>query len=137
MGLGFSPSANLKEKEMKNKTYMMIAAIMLVTVAGLSTANAQTSSSAELVASIPFEFNVGNRTLPAGEYKVRTINTNSPNKVLQIRSRTESASALVRTDSVISKLKNDAQLLFHRYGNEYFLAQAWMPADEIGMLAPK
>ena len=122
---------------MKNQAYMMIAAIMLVTVAGLSTANAQTSSSAQMVASIPFEFNVGNKTLPAGEYNVRCINPGSSTKVLQIRSTTGSQSALVRTDSVSGKMKDNAQLLFHRYGNEYFFAQAWMPADSIGMQAPK
>lgn len=116
---------------------MIVAALVLTTVAGLSAAKAQGSANTGMVANIPFEFSVGDKTLPAGQYTVRPINSNSATKVLQIRSMTSSASALLMTDSVIGKLKDNAQLIFHRYGNEYFFAQAWMPADNIGMQAPK
>ena len=122
---------------MKKQAYMILAAIVLATVAGLSSAKAQLSANPELVANIPFEFSVGDKTLPAGEYTVRCINSNSPTKVLQIRSKTGSASALVMTDSVIGKIKDNAQLIFHRYGNEYFFTQAWLPANNVGMQAPR
>ncbi len=122
---------------MKKQAYMIIAAIMLVTVAGLSNAQAQTSANPAMVANIPFDFSVGNKTLPAGEYTVRVVNPSSSMKVLQISCKTGADSALVRTDSVNGQIKDRAQLIFHRYGNEYFFAQAWMPADSIGMKAPK
>ncbi len=90
-----------------------------------------------MTANIQFEFSVGNKTLPAGEYTVRVMNPSSSVKILQIRCKTGADSAFVRTDSVNGKTKDSAQLIFHRYGNEYFFAQAWMPADSIGMKAPK
>ena len=122
---------------MKKQAYMIVATLVLTTVAGLSSTKAQISSNPAMVANIPFEFSVGDKTLPAGEYTVRCINSNSATKVLQIRSTTGSASALVMTDSVIGKIKDNSQLVFHRYGNEYVFAQAWMPADSVGMQAPK
>ena len=46
-------------------------------------------------------------------------------------------SALIRTNSVIGKIDNNAKLVFYHYGDRYFFAQAWLPADGIGMQAPK
>jgi hypothetical protein len=38
---------------------------------------------------------------------------------------------------VIGKTQEDAKLVFNRYGDHYFFAQAWLPADNIGMQASK
>lgn len=122
---------------MKKQTYMMITAIMLVTVAGLSTAKGQTSGNPQLIATVPFAFSVGEKTLPAGEYTVRCTNPDSPAKILQLRSKNGHDSALVQTNSVIGKIENNARLVFYRYGDQYFFAQAWLPADSIGMQSPK
>jgi hypothetical protein len=122
---------------MKKQAYMIATMIVLLTVAGLSTAKAQTSHAAELRANIPFEFNVGNKTLPAGEYAVRCVNPASDLKVLQLRSSDGGASVLVQTNSVIGKSQENAKLVFNRYGDHYFFAQAWLPADNIGMQALK
>lgn len=122
---------------MKKQAYVILAAIVLTAIAGLSSAEAQVSANPEMVANIPFEFSAGDKTLPAGEYTVRCINPNSATKVLQIRSKTGSARVLVMTASVSGKIKNTGLLIFHRYGNEYFFAQAWQPASSVGMQAPR
>ena len=122
---------------MKKQAYMIATMIMLLTVAGLSTAKAQTSGSTELRANIPFEFSVGNKTMPAGEYSVRCTNPASDLKVLKLRTRDGHESVMVRTGSVIGKIPDSAKLVFNRYGDHYFFAQAWLPADNIGMQAPK
>lgn len=122
---------------MKRQAYMIVTLIMLMTVVGLSTTKAQTNGSTQLRANIPFEFSVGNKTLPAGEYAVRCTNPASDMKVMQLRSSDGRASVMVRTNSVIGKTQEDAKLVFNRYGDHYFFAQAWLPADNIGMQAPK
>ncbi len=122
---------------MKKQAYIIIAAIMLVTVAGLSTAQAQTSGNTNMDANIPFDFSVGDKVMPAGEYTVTCVNPASSVKVLQIRSKAGTASAMVRTNSINGTSRDDARLVFHRYGNEYFFSQAWLPAESIGMKAPK
>jgi hypothetical protein len=119
---------------MKKQAYI-ITVIMLVTIAGLSTAKAQTSGNPQLIANIPFAFSVGNKTMPAGEYTVSCANPASDLKVLQLRSRDGRTGVMVQTSSVIGKIQDSAKLVFNRYGDHYFFAQAWLPADNIGMQA--
>jgi hypothetical protein len=122
---------------MKKQIYMMATMIVLLTVAGLSTAQAQASGTTELRASIPFEFSIGNQTMPAGEYVVRSTNPSSDLKVLQLRSRDGRTSVMVRTNNVIGDTQGAAKLVFNRYGDQYFFAQAWLPADSTGMQASR
>jgi hypothetical protein len=122
---------------MKKKLYMVVTMMALLAVADLSSTNAQTQSSMQLKMNIPFAFSVGNQTMPAGEYTVRCTNPSSDTKVLQLRSRDGHESVLVRTSSVIGKLQDDAKLVFYRYGDRYFFAQAWLPSESIGMQARK
>lgn len=120
---------------MKKQAYLIVTMIALMTVAGFSRAQAQTGGTTQLIANIPFEFSVGNKILPAGEYAVGCTNSASDMKVLQLRSSDGRASVLVRTNSVIGKMQANAKLIFNRYGYHYFFAQAWLPADNIGMQA--
>src|SRR6476469_2305757 len=122
---------------MKKKLYMVVTMMALLAVADLSSTNAQTQSSMQLKMNIPFAFSVGNQTMPAGEYTVRCTNPSSDTKVLQLRSHDGRENVLVRTSSVIGKLEDDAKLVFYRYGDRYFFAQAWLPSESIGMQAPK
>ena len=122
---------------MKKQLYMLVTIIALITVAGLSSAKAQTQASVQLKANIPFAFSVGNKTLPAGEYTVRCTNPSSDMKVLQLRSIDGRESALVRTNSVNGKIQDNAKLVFYRYADQYFFAQVWLPSEAIGMQAAK
>ena len=122
---------------MRKQTYMMIAAMMFVAVFGLTTAKAQTNSDPKLAANIPFAFTAGEKTLPAGEYTVHCVNPASSTKVLQLRSKDGRESVMIRTNSVIGKSESNAKLVFYHYGDQYFFAQAWLPADNIGMQAPR
>jgi hypothetical protein len=120
---------------MKKQAYIFITAIVLATVAGLSTAYAQTAAP-QLVVNIPFDFSVGEKTLPAGEYTVKCVNSDSSMKVLQFRSRDGHNSAMIRTSSINGSVQDNARLVFYRDRDQYFFAQAWMPAD-VGMQAPE
>jgi hypothetical protein len=84
---------------------------------------------------IPFAFSVGDKTLPAGEYIVRCVNTASDLKILQLHNQTGSVSVLVQTNSVIGKTQESAKLVFNRYGDRYFFAQSWLVGDRSGMQA--
>ena len=120
---------------MKKQAYTMIALLVLVGSMAVA-AQAQTSGRKQLIANIPFQFNVGNKTLPAGEYSVREVNPESGG-VLLLRSRDGNASAMIQVESVISKAPESAKLIFHRYGNKYFFVQAWIDGDNTGMQAPR
>jgi len=120
---------------MKKQAYTIMTITMLVGIMSIS-ARAQNNAT-RLSANIPFEFSVGNQMMPAGEYTITCTNPTSDLKVLQLRTRDGHESVLLRTSSVIRNAPGDAKLVFNRYGNQYFFAQAWFQADSTGMQASK
>ena len=118
---------------MRKQIYLI--AIVIALCAGYAeNANAQTTY---FTADIPFTFHVGNQSLPAGEYTVRCTNPASDVKVLQLRSKDGKSNVLVRTNSIVGRMNKDTKLVFNRYGNQYYFAQAWLVADNVGMRATK
>ncbi|HXD30051.1 MAG TPA: hypothetical protein VN643_02975 [Pyrinomonadaceae bacterium] len=120
---------------MKKQAYTLIGALVFATMFAFSTAKAQ-SPNQELIANVPFEFSAGNQTMPAGKYTVTVMNPTSDQKTLRIRGL-NGKSALLQVHSVNGGTRENARLVFHRYGTQYFLAQAWPAADSIGMEAPR
>ena len=121
---------------MKKQAYSVIAMFVLVGTMAVA-AKAQTSGRTQLIANIPFEFIVGDKTLPAGEYTIVRVNPASNPAVLQLRSKDGSAGALVTMMPVIAKASDRAHLVFHCYGNQHFLSQSWIDGENIGLQAPK
>ena len=121
---------------MKKQAYILIAMVVLVGSMSV-TAQAQTSGRTQLIANIPFDFSVGNKTLTAGEYTVSLVNPASAHAALQLRSKDGSSDVMVQMGSVIGKAQENAKLIFNRYGNHYFFAQAWVDGDNTGLQAPK
>ena len=112
-------------------------AIMIVCGIFAIEGQAQTSSSRTIHARIPFTFTVGDKTLPAGVYTVRILNPTSDRKVLQIRSDDGRTSAIVQTLGVNSALASDTKLVFRRYGDRYFFAQAQMAGETTTLAASR
>lgn len=121
---------------MKKQAFTTIGAMMFAALFTVSAAKAQTPNQ-QITASIPFEFNAGNQTLPAGKYAVRVTNPVSDQRVLQIRSLDGSKNIVLQMYSVNGTTRDEAKLVFHRYGERYFLAQVWTAGDSIGMEAPR
>lgn len=86
---------------------------------------------------IPFAFNVGNKTLPAGDYTVTVSNPTSDRRVLRLRSKDGRASAVIQTNGAEANEPADAKLVFNRYGDTYFFAQAQMAGDTTMLMAVK
>src|SRR5688572_3366879 len=102
---------------MKKQAYTMIATLVLVGSMAVA-AQAQNNGRPQLFAEIPFQFNVGNKTLPAGEYLVRSVSDDSSIVVMNIQSRDGKASALLMMKTVEGKAQDTAKLIFNRYGNQ-------------------
>ncbi len=91
------------------------------------------------VINIPFNFIVGQKTLPAGEYTLEPNRKDSDN-VWLLQSKEGNASALFTTNTVrTSETQEAARLVFHRYGGQYFLSQIWTPGGNTGrqLLMPR
>jgi hypothetical protein len=97
-------------------------------VAALATV-APAQAQDHLIARVPFEFAVGNASLPRDTYRVSRMNGH-PDMVFV---RSDRRGALIRTDGVsLPRDGSTPSLMFHRYGDQYFLRQIrW---DETGRL---
>ena len=90
---------------------------------------AQTTSQRLMKVNIPFAFGVEDHSLPAGEYLVFTV---TPERSIRIVSTDGKHSAIVNTLPNYASLPSEnSRLVFHRYGNEYFLAQVWTAGQTV------
>ena len=104
------------------KGFTMLMLLVVVTLAAAAVpANAQSPNSVK--ANIPFEFIVADKTLPAGAYAVTAAD--AARDALMIQSADGKNSALRMSGPTEQKNKRRAQMVFHRYGQNYFLAQVW------------
>ena len=93
-------------------------------------ANAQ---SVNVKANVPFDFVVGNVTIPAGAYSIQSINDSIGSPTLVIRSANNKVARLVGSNGAENlNPAATSHLLFHRYGDTYFLAQIWMQGERHG-----
>ena len=121
------------KKELLKGITMLALIVTLALATAVVSANAQSAHSNKVVANVPFEFSVGYKSMPAGEYSVQTIA--SASNGLLIQSADGKISALRLSDATeTSKDKPRARLVFHRYGERYFLAEVWNGADNTGRL---
>lgn len=81
-----------------------------------------------VTAQIPFSFHVGDSTLPSGSYRAST--SGAGGGVLCLRSANGKSAVLVLSHGVqASAGRARAVLIFHKYGEEYFLFQVWSGGD--------
>jgi len=88
---------------------------------------------------IPFNFIVGQKTLPAGEYTVEP-NRRDYDNVWLVQNREGDASALFTTMPVrANQTQEETKLVFHKHGDQYFLSQIWTPGSNSGreLLMPR
>ena len=120
------------------KRYLQLTiALMIVWGVFATTGQAQTNVSPTMRADVPFTFTVGDKTLPAGVYTVSILNPTSDRKTLQIRSENGRVSAMVQTTGANATLAKHTKLVFHRYGDQYFFAQAQLAGDSTSLAATK
>jgi hypothetical protein len=112
-------------------------AIIILASALTIGAQAQTSSAQRVIATIPFSFTVGNKTLPAGKYTITVVNPSSDRRILQIRSMNGRSSAMVMTTGVIADVAENSKLVFDRYDDHYVFAKAQLAGDSTILAAPR
>ncbi len=115
----------------KEVTRVLAMLALTVAVTLMTSATSTHAQSGTIVASIPFEFNVGDKALPAGQYSVRRATANG--NVLAIQNRDAGRAAMRLTNSIrAGKVPENAKLVFHRYGPRYFLAEVWSSGESTG-----
>jgi hypothetical protein len=89
-----------------------------------------------LRADIPFEFAAGTAKLPAGEYTIHPA-TSIAQPVLSLRGEEGGSAAFLLTNSAHSvAVPDQSKLVFHKYGDQYFLSQIWVEGQTHGWQVP-
>jgi len=105
----------------KNIINVAVTLFFLLTLGGV-TCQAQTSNN-QFRSYIPFQFNVGERKLPAGKYIIERINRLTSHEILVVRNANTGRSMFVPVSTTEGKREEITQLVFHRYGEISYLAQ--------------
>jgi len=104
--------------------------VMLAAFATNSSAHARATST--VVFNVPFNFVVGGKTLPAGEYIVVRSTLNS-NDILSLHRLDNNEGVYVLTSTIRSnQIQDDAKLVFNRYQDQYFLEEFWLSGQDTG-----
>lgn len=118
---------------MKNSLFSMalLAAAGFVTASAVPSAFAQ--GRATMQAQVPFAFHVAGKTLPAGEYRL---------DVERFYRRVDLTSAEGKTiflsgNPSAAKMDGVSKLIFHRYGNTYFLRSVVSSMQPFGLDVPE
>ena len=108
---------------MKKQLFVLLGMVLLVGVS----AYAQTLN---LKADVPFNFIISGATLPAGEYTIQGLGDGS---AIAVRGPNPKANTIVLSQRCTSNnAAKQSKLVFHRYGDRYFLAQLWVAGSDSG-----
>jgi hypothetical protein len=123
-----------KETIMKKTIFTTLTLLsLLMTLIG---AGAQAQPQTALVAEVPFEFSIKNQTLPAGRYEVK-VAMHGGTEMLTISSDRETKGFyFVNHQTRRGDVSGEPKLVFHRYGDRYFLAQIWQSNDREAITLP-
>lgn len=94
----------------------------------LTTSNAVAQEQA-VVVQVPFAFENGSQHLPAGKYR---IDLNSEPLMSLHGTVANSAGFAMTIPAITSKPSQRGKVVFHRYGNRYFLSEVWMAGESTG-----
>jgi hypothetical protein len=113
---------------MKKQITGTVAVLSLLFALAVVSVQAQRVS--RITAHIPFAFQIGDKTLPAGDYSIKQLSQNA----LLVKTAGGETSAIAQAPGrVESNAKQMTErLVFRQYGDQYFLAQVWMNRGSAG-----
>lgn len=117
---------------MKHSTKYAFIALLGLIITFFSAVPGHAQDKPKIKTTIPFDFVVGNKELKAGEYLVQQVGAQG-SQSLQFRTEKGDVQQLAFTVPIeTNKTGNHERLVFHRYGEQYFLSQVWLSGDEDG-----
>ena len=99
-------------------TKQLLKGLWAVSLVAVFAALSVPVEAAEVACKIPFSFTVNGKTLPEGSYRVST-------GAGTLFVRGFRSGAITLTNPVESDKPGAARLVFHKYGDQYFLRQVW------------
>jgi|SRR5271167_3151651 len=110
---------------MKNVRFVLFALTVLLM------ATAAQAQQTNVKANIPFEFVVGDRAFPAGEYALKSMTTND--MVIRIDNTQEAVAGNTLSNTCRGITPSaSTKIVFHHMGDHYFLYQIWTEGNLAG-----
>jgi len=110
---------------MKHPLFALIGLGLLLAAAS---AYAQTGA---VKANVPFNFVVEKADLPAGQYVIQSAGLAGSFTTIQSKDR-QVIKAIIPDACESNQAQTKTKLVFHRYGDRYFLAQIWTAGNNRG-----
>jgi hypothetical protein len=115
------------------KTRVFSTLLLLSLLFALGIGNSFASGGSTITVKVPFDFVVGKKTLPAGEYTIRENSAAGPGANLLIRGAKTNVAVITSTQPFqISDRKNKAKLEFTHLEGKYFLSRVVIPESQFG-----
>ena len=115
-----------------------ISRIMLLALAPLVFGSDAHAQEINVRARVPFDFVLGDKVYPAGEYTIQTAMAKT--SFLSINDQGRTSQSLTPSFPCISSQQvipaNRAKLVFRRIGNTYFLFRVWVGGSSVGREFP-
>jgi hypothetical protein len=109
-----------------------INAIALLAIANFAMAGTSFAQSNGVRATVPFDFTVGDKLLPAGTYTIKEQSEH----VIMIQNHDKPIAVLSLVDGDSNKSPNGGKLKFHRYGSQYFLTEILCDRANMNLQVP-
>lgn len=100
----------------------LFGALTVAVLALVMNVNAQTKMKAD----VPFSFTVGEKALPAATYTVSELSSHA----MVIRAADYSGGTIIQYQSAEKLNSQSPKLVFHKYGDRYFLYEVWSGSNE-------
>jgi hypothetical protein len=109
------------------KAFALSGLLVLMTFA-----SALGQSDRQTIIHIPFNFSVGEKAFPAGKYVIER-NRKDSDTVWVIKRNDSAGKAMILTRPVrANDVQQETRLVFHQYGDLYFLAEFWTAGSQTG-----
>lgn len=112
---------------MKKLILNIVVALSLCAILGVPSLSAQVNHT--IVANVPFDFTVLDLHFSAGTY---SLISESPQSAICIRGQNGSAMFVLGLPAQASQVQQEGKLVFHQYGNQYFLSKIWYGGSDEG-----
>jgi hypothetical protein len=115
------------------KRRLFSSLLLLTMFITFSMGNAFAYNNSPITVNVPFDFVVGKKTLPAGEYTVRENSSTGPNATLLIQNTRSKVAVITGTKPLQPQTgKSKPRLEFTQHQGRYFLSSVQMPEAEFG-----
>jgi hypothetical protein len=110
-----------------------ITAIALLAIANFALAGTSFAQSNGVQAKVPFAFTVGNKSLPAGTYTIRSA---TPQSIIIRNHDHPGEVALSLANQAGDRSPSGGKLLFQKYGGQYFLSEILCDSADMNLRIP-